>query len=128
MVALAAYWDNLAGRDAAPKAEESDRLVFGTRNGTQMSAGNVRREFRRVITRAELVGAEWTPREMRHSFVSVLSDSEMPVEQIARLVGHSGSDVTEKVYRRQIRPVIQEGATAMDRIFPLADDGQSSGS
>jgi len=26
--------------------------------------------------------------------------------------------VTETVYRKQIRPVIQEGATAMNEIFP----------
>jgi hypothetical protein len=27
--------------------------------------------------------------------------------------------VTETVYRKQIRPVMQEGATVMDKIFPL---------
>jgi hypothetical protein len=26
--------------------------------------------------------------------------------------------VTETVYRKQIKPVIQEGATAMDHLFP----------
>src|SRR5690606_36604137 len=87
------------------------------RTGGRLSAGNVRREFRRVIARAGLVAAEWTPREMRHSFVSVLSDRGIPLESISRLVGHSGTGVTETVYRHQIRPVIDDGATAMDRIF-----------
>jgi hypothetical protein len=32
-------------------------------------------------------------------------------------VGHGGSAVTERVYRHQIRPVLQEGATAMDALF-----------
>jgi hypothetical protein len=36
---------------------------------------------------------------------------------IAQLVGHSGTTVTELVYRHQIRPVIQTGATVMDRLF-----------
>jgi hypothetical protein len=55
---------------------------------------------------------------MRHSFVSLLSDSAVPIENIARLVGHAGgSDVTETVYRQQIRPVLLEGAEIMDRIF-----------
>jgi hypothetical protein len=31
--------------------------------------------------------------------------------------GHSGTAVTEAVYRQQIRPVLEEGATAMDQIF-----------
>lgn len=39
------------------------------------------------------------------------------LEKISRLVGHSSTAVTELAYRKQIRPVIQEGATAMDRIF-----------
>lgn len=54
---------------------------------------------------------------MRHSFVSVMSASGVPVEDIARLVGHNGTQVTELVYRKQIRPVIVEGAAVMDSIF-----------
>jgi len=50
-----------------------------------------------------------------------MSDAGVPVEQIARLVGHSGTTTTEAVYRKQIRPVLIEGAHAMDRIFPAAD-------
>jgi integrase len=76
-----------------------------------------------VLDKAGLVGKEWTPREMRHSFVSLLSDGGVPLEHISRLVGHSGTAVTEAVYRRQIRPVMEEGATAMDRIF--GDDDQA---
>lgn len=42
--------------------------------------------------------------------VSLLSDDGMPLEQIARLVGHAGgSTVTETVYRKQLRPVIDDG-------------------
>jgi hypothetical protein len=41
----------------------------------------------------------------------------VPVEEISRLVRHSETSVAELVYRHQIRPVIQTGATAMDRLF-----------
>ncbi len=92
-------------------------LVFSTSTGTAMSAGNVRRDFRKVLASAGLDESEWTPREMRHSFVSLLSDSGVPIESISRLVGHTNTVVTETVYRQQIRPVMQEGATAMDDIF-----------
>ena len=60
---------------------------------------------------------DWTPRELRHSFVWLLSDNGVPLEEISRRVGHSSTAVTELVYRKQIRPVLQEGATVMDRIF-----------
>lgn len=95
-------------------------LVFASETGTPLDAANVRRGFRRVAAAAGLPAKEWTPRELRHSFVSLLSDDGVPIEQISRLVGHSGTSVTELVYRKQIRPVVEDGATAMDRIFPRA--------
>ena len=92
--------------------------MFATRVGTPLDASDVRREFRRTIRDAAgLDGAEWTPRELRHSFVSLLSDSGVPLEEISRLVGHRSTAVTELIYRKQIRPVLQHGATVMDRIF-----------
>jgi integrase len=117
--ALDALWVHQAvARKAAGNAWQNNDLVFATRTGTPLDAHNVRRDFRKVVTKAGLVGAEWTPQEMRHSFVSVLSANGVPLEDISRLVGHAGTTVTEAVYRLQIRPVMQEGATAMDRIFP----------
>jgi len=49
---------------------------------------------------------------------SGISDSGVPVETIAQLVGHAGgSQVTETIYLKQIRPVLLGGAEAMNRIF-----------
>jgi integrase len=93
-------------------------LVFPSRVGTPADASHIRRSFRRVVEAAGLDPAEWTPRELRHSFVSLLSDAGMPIEQISRLVGHTGTTTTETIYRKQIRPVLVQGADAMDSIFP----------
>ncbi|MDQ0378203.1 site-specific integrase [Amycolatopsis thermophila] len=92
-------------------------LVFSSAVGTELDAANVRRAFRKVVEKAGLEAKDWTPRELRHSFVSLLSDSGVPIEQISRLMGHNGTAVTELVYRHQLRPVIEHGAEAMDRIF-----------
>lgn len=95
-------------------------LVFASRVGTELDAHNVRREFRAILRTVEsLVADDWSPRELRHSFVSLLSDSGIPIEEISRLVGHSSTAVTEQVYRHQLRPVVQDGAIAMDRLFTL---------
>ncbi|MFF5262008.1 tyrosine-type recombinase/integrase [Actinomadura viridis] len=117
---LAALWERQQiTREQAGTAWQDNGLVFATRTGGQLDAANVRREFRTVLARVEgLDPKDWTPRELRHSFVSLLSDGGMPLEQISRLVGHSGTTVTEQVYRKQIRPVIQDGAAVMDHIFP----------
>jgi integrase len=108
-----------------PKAvaiEEND-LVFSTTTGTPLDSANARRAFRRVVAAAGMDPKSWTPRELRHSFVSLLSRSGMPIEDIAHLVGHAKTRVTELVYRKELRPVLTRGAFAMDALFP--DDDSS---
>ena len=119
MDALQAHeFDQARDRAAAGERWQEHGLVFASRVGTQLDPSHVRREFRTAIADAVGVDAqEWTPRELRHSFVSLLSDNGVPLEGISRLVGHSSTAVTELVYRKQIRPVMQECATVMDRIF-----------
>lgn len=50
----------------------AEGLVFCTRNGTVLDAGNVRRHSSGSARRPG-IGREWTPRELRHSFVSIMS-------------------------------------------------------
>ena len=95
---------------------QDNNLVFSTRTGTELSAGNIRRAFR-AIAKAAGVGDDWVPRETRHTFVSIMSDNDVPIETIADLVGHKGTTVTERVYRHQLKPVISTGATTMNAIF-----------
>ncbi|MGH4030845.1 site-specific integrase [Actinomycetota bacterium Odt1-20B] len=103
---------------AAGAEWDPDGLVFPTASGTLRTALDVRRNLRLLLTEAGFKKPyEWTSRELRTTFVSLLSDHGMPIESIARLVGHSGSGTTERVYRKQLRPVITEGAEAMDEIF-----------
>ena len=75
--------------------------------------------FRNICAKAGLDPGEWTPRELRHSFVSLMSDAGVPLEEIARLVGHGSTKVTETVYRKQLRPVLTGGAQVMDTLFDL---------
>jgi len=115
--ALRAHKKRQAEERLAAGAEWSDQdLVFCTRTGGALDAANVRREFR-AVCRAAKLGEHWTPRELRHSFVSLMSSSGVPVEEIARIAGHSSTRTTEVVYRRELRPILTTGAEAMDRLF-----------
>ena len=69
------------------------------------------------MTAAAGLGARWVPKELRTSFVSMMSYQGVPVEEIARLAGHASSRTTEVIYRRELRPVITTGAEVMDQIF-----------
>lgn len=65
-----------------------------------MDAANVIRGLRRALRLLPgLDPRAWTAREWRHSFVSLLSDAGVPVEQISKLVGHRGTTFKELVYR-----------------------------
>ena len=63
------------------------------------------------------IGDGWTPRELRTSFVSLMSHRGICTEEIARLTGHASTRTTEVVYRRELRPVITTGAEIMDEVF-----------
>jgi integrase len=95
---------------------QETRLVFTTHLGAPLDAANVRKMFKRVCRLAG-AGDGWTPRELRTSFVSLMSHRGVSIEEIARLAGHSSTRTTEVVYRRELRPVITTGAEIMDEIF-----------
>jgi integrase len=100
----------------AGDAWQDHGLVFCTSIGTPLDAANVRREFRKITKTAEF-GEGWTPRDIRHTFVSLMSADGVPIEEIARLAGHNRTATTELVYRHELRPVITTGAEVMDRIL-----------
>lgn len=101
--------------------------MFCTSHGTALDSANVRRMFRNLCTRAGLNATEWTPRELRHSLVSLMSEAGVPVKEIARLVGHGSTKETETVYCKRLRPVLTGGAQVMDRLFDWPSEPPRAG-
>ena len=74
-------------------------VLVGVRSvGTPLDASHVRRDFGALCKKAGIEGV-WAPRDLRHTFVSVMSVSGVAVEEIARLAGHASSRTTETIYR-----------------------------
>ena len=88
--------------------------MFCREGGTPLDRWQVRKEFQKITGAARLGGA-WTPRELRHSFVSILNAHDVRLEDISDLVGHSSTSVTETVYRQKIRPALTDNATGVNR-------------
>ncbi|MFF5264599.1 tyrosine recombinase XerC [Actinomadura viridis] len=120
-----------ADRAGVGDAHRDHGLVFCREDGTPYTSDQIRDRFQKMSNMAGLSG--FCPRELRHTFVSVLSDDEVPAETIADLVGHADVHTTLSVYRHQIRPVIRGGAARMDRLFtgmiavPAEGEAASSG-
>jgi integrase len=91
-------------------------LVFCRDDGAPYSAEHVRNGFKKITARAGL-DPRWCPRELRHTFISVLSDNDVAPDKLAALAGHSSVHTTLTVYRHQIRPVIRGGTEHMDLLF-----------
>jgi len=103
-------------RLAAGALWQDHGLVFTSTIGTPLDASNVRLEFRNLMEAGGL-GAGWAPRDLRHTFVTLMSADGVPIEEIARLAGHNQTAATELVYRHELRPVITTGAEVMNRIL-----------
>ena len=92
-------------------------LVFSTRHGSALDAANVRRSFRVIASTAGL-----TPRNGPRASCGTVSCPcyqvlGVTIEEIADLVSHRSTSVTERVYRKELRPVITRGARAINELF-----------
>lgn len=99
-------------------------LVFASASGAPLWPQDVRREFGKLCKSAGL-GAGWHPHETRHTWVSLLSDAGVDLEDIADAAGHVNSGITRSVYRHQISDKLTRATAAMDGILGA---GEVSGS
>ena len=106
----------IRSRALANQRWTENNLVFCDRYGKPLTAQSVRRTLAVALRIADLP-VEWTPRELRHSFVSLMSANGASIELIARLVGRTTTATTEAVYRHELRPVITEGADIIGKAF-----------
>ncbi len=65
-----------------------------------------------------------TPRETRHTFVSIASDHGTSIEDIADAAGHVNPNVTSAVYRHQISDTVTRAPAALDQA--LAAGGEQA--
>ena len=95
-------------------------LVFAAESGGPRWPQDVRKQFGKLCERAGL-GAGWHPHETRHTWVSVLSDAGVDIEDIADAAGHVTSAVTRNVYRHQLADRLTKAPAAMDAILNPAE-------
>lgn len=79
-----------------------------------MARQRVHKGFKDVLEAAGL-GRDWQPRETRHTFVSIASDSGVAIEDIADAAGHVNANITRAVYRHVISDTVTRAPAAMDR-------------
>jgi len=111
--------DQAAARLQAGPAYAGKGLVFARADGTPAWPTTVRANFKWICQRAGL-GDDWHPHEQRHSFVSILSDAGVDIDQIADAAGHINAAVTRSVYRHVLADKLATAARVMDSTFRSA--------
>ncbi|HEY3980302.1 MAG TPA: site-specific integrase, partial [Streptosporangiaceae bacterium] len=95
-------------------------LVFAMESGGARWPQDVALQFGSLCKRAGL-GKGWHPHETRHTWVSVLSEGGVDIEDIADAAGHVNSTVTRTVYRHQLADKITKASAAMDGILNVGE-------
>jgi len=90
-------------------------LVFATQNGKPIDKGNLRRSLGRLCDNAGI--GKLVTYELRHSAASLLSAAGVPLEQIADVLGHSGTRMVQTVYRHPVTSTVSAAAAPMGEMF-----------
>jgi integrase len=83
-------------------------LVVTTEVGTPVDPSNARRTLDRLCSEAGI--GHWNPNALRHSFASLLSLRGAPMEEVADAMGHVDTRMTSRVYRHNLKSVVDVAA------------------
>jgi integrase len=73
---------------------------------------SIKKAFQRAARKAGLTGV--TPHTLRHTTATWLTEGDVPMEQVARFLGHKVTTTTEKVYSKPKGGQLAEAAKVID--------------
>ena len=80
-------------------------LVFTSEVGTPIDPSHARRDFKKICAHA------WVPAlslyEMRHTVASLMVDADVPLREVADLLGHKDLEMVVKRYRHRTDGVVK---------------------
>jgi|ERR1035437_1781359 site-specific recombinase XerD len=103
----------------AVKHSGAGRLLFGTRNGTNVTVRNFERDLKAIGKQVGITGVRFSPHTLRHSFAVSYLRNGGNLYYLSRLLGHASVKTTE-VYLQSVG--VDELAAVHDRLSPLAPE------
>lgn len=101
----------------ATKHSGPGRLLFGTRNNTQVTVRNFERDFAIMGTRAGITGVRFSPHTLRHSFAVQYLRAGGNLFYLSKILGHTSVTTTQK-YLQSVG--VDDLQAVHDRLSPLA--------
>lgn len=90
-------------------------LVFTTKVGTPLCARNVLKQFKDVLTKAEL--PEQRFHDLRHGAASLLLAQGVSAREIMEILGHSQIGITMNLYSHVMPEVLHDAAAKLNRVL-----------
>ena len=115
LVALTAHKERqLQERETAGEIWCDLGLVVTTEIGTPVDPSNARRTLDRLCQHSGV--GHWNPNALRHSFASLMSLNGAPMEEVADAMGHVDTRMTSRVYRHNLKSVVDVAAVHLPNL------------
>ena len=102
----------------AAKSWPNPDLVFASTRGTVLNPANVRREFADVCKLAGV--ARIVPNETRHTFATMLAESNMNTCAIVDILGHTTDRMINRHYRKKRKGIVRGSTAVVDQFLGSA--------
>ena len=93
------------------------KLLFHNEKGEYMSLRAYEKYFRSVCRRT--IGRPLTPHSLRHTHTAQLAAAGVPLETIARRLGHTDSGVTKRIYMHVTQDLARQDADRLNGVSIL---------
>lgn len=93
-------------------------LVFASTRGTVLNPSNVRREYANMCALAKV--PKIVPYETRHTFATMLAESDMNTFAIVDILGHTDDRMLTRVYRKKRKGIVHGSTAVVDQFLGRA--------
>ena len=90
-------------------------LVFTSEVGTPVDPSHARRDFKKVCAHAGVPGLSLY--EMRHTVASLMVDADVPLREVADLLGHKDLEMVVKRYRHRTDGVVKSHVAVLGALI-----------
>jgi len=101
-ISVSKHWENL-------------NLIFPSNVGTPVTASNIRRAYKKLLTASGLPKIRF--HDLRHTAASLMLNHGIPVLIASKRLGHSKPSVTIDIYGHLMPSKQEEAAQLMDRLL-----------
>ena len=102
--------------------ENSHNLIFANSHGNPMSYSNWSRRYWHKATAAAGLPKNITPHCLRHTLASLLIARGTPIQVVSRQLGHSGTDVTLRIYTHLVPGTETLALKFIESLFEKKED------